>query len=201
MLEPDPLDRVIAAVAVIPGHLQQGRQAGPDVHDRVLAGALFGEHDGEQPVDGFPADLRDPPRADERVDVRVEELGVGHLAVGLNRVLFEELDAEVPDRDGGLVGRAGLGEPQPHMALMLPGDLEGALLAVVSPGALVPAVLVGVHRRVTDPAFPGPLDDVRHVAHPLDHRGRAALVRKLVSQASRQGSPLDSATHQKTLST
>jgi hypothetical protein len=164
MLAPDPLDRVVVAIAMVPGHLHHGRQAGPDVHDRVLTGAPFGQHHGEQPVNRFPADLRNPPPADKRVDMRVEELSVGHLAVRLDRVLTEEFHAEVPDRDRSLVGRAGLGEPEPHMALMLLRDLLCALFAVVGPGALVPTVLVGVHRRVTGPAFPNPFDDVRHVS-------------------------------------
>jgi hypothetical protein len=82
-------------------------------------------------------------------------------------MLTEELHAEVPDRDRGLVSRAGLGEPQPHMALMLRGDLECALFSVVGPGAPAPAVLVGIHGRVTDAILPDPFDDVRHFACPL----------------------------------
>jgi len=33
--------------------VQHGRQAGLDVHDRVLAGALLGQRNGEEPVNRF----------------------------------------------------------------------------------------------------------------------------------------------------
>jgi hypothetical protein len=85
--------------------------------------------------------------------VRVEQLGVGHLAVRLDRVLTEEFHAEVSYRDRRFVSRAGLGEPEPHMPLVLVGDLLCALPTVVGPGALVPAVLVRIVRGVADPAL------------------------------------------------
>jgi hypothetical protein len=78
-------------------------------------------------VNRFPADLRDTPLSDERVDVRVEQPSVGQLGVRLDCVLAEEFYTEVPDRDRCLISRAGPGEPQPHMALMLVGDLQCAL--------------------------------------------------------------------------
>jgi hypothetical protein len=57
---------------------------------RVLAGTLLGQRNGKKPVNRFPADLRNPPLADKREDVRAEELGVCHLAVRVDRVLTEE---------------------------------------------------------------------------------------------------------------
>src|SRR5262249_55138416 len=88
----------------------------------------------------------------------------------------------------GLAGRAGPGEPEPHMALMLLGGLVRALVRVVGPGALAPAVLAGVHRRVADPGFPDPVDDVRRFSRPSAPVREALLVRKSVGQTSRQSS-------------
>ena len=141
----------------------------------------------------------DPSLADERVDVRVEQLSVGHLAVRLDRMLTKEFHGEVPDRDRGLVGRTGLGEPEPHMALMLLGDGLRALFSVVGPRALAPTVLVRVYGRVSDSAFPDPFDDVRHFSCLSVPPTRAALVSRLVSKTSHQGSPLGCTTHQETV--
>jgi hypothetical protein len=47
-------------IAVVPRHLHHGRQAGADIDDRALTGALLGQDDGEQPVNRFPADLEMP---------------------------------------------------------------------------------------------------------------------------------------------
>jgi hypothetical protein len=124
--------------------------------------------------------------------VASQELRVGHLAVGLDRMLREELHAEVLDCNGGLVRGAGLSEPEPDVALGLVRDLQGTLLSTEGARALTVALSVVVHPRVPD-TVPGasPSDHVSHEHRPSDATPTADPVSKFVSETSLQTIPLD----------
>jgi tetratricopeptide (TPR) repeat protein len=83
------LDEVLANPAL--AATRKGKDAIIAVRD-IIASASLAE-DRERAFGArstLPADLGNPPRADVRVDVRAEQLSVGHLAVRLDRVLAEE---------------------------------------------------------------------------------------------------------------